>query len=211
MRTLTTVLTTGCAALAALALPAPTWAAGFTGSTDPSLFTTSNVGTLIGGAPSLGSATFSAVQLVLVGSNSTSPAPGGTTPGCSSGQYGAVGSPCQVQTILNAPGIYTFNWSYVTFDNDGPAGDIFGVMVNGARIALSDPGGANVQTGTRSIVATSAFGWFMNCTDCIGGFATATISGLQVSPVPEPAGQALLLVGLAALAGVHRHRRTKGD
>lgn len=194
-------------ALTALTAAAPAWSAGFTGPQDPSLFTTANVGTLTGGAPALGSATFSALQLVLVGSNTTSPAPGGTTPGCSGGQYGFIGSPCRLQTVINAPGVYSFNWSYVTFDADGPGGDILGVLVNGTRVALSDVGGPVVQTGSASFVATSSFGWFMNCTDCIGGAATSTISALQVSPVPEPAAPALLAAGLVALAAGGRFRR----
>ena len=97
-------------------------ATGFSGSTDPSAFAVANTGTLIGAAPTLGTATFSAIQLVLVGSNSISPAPTSQAPGCSGGVYSTFSSPCQLQVTLARPGVYSFNWSYVSADGDGPAG-----------------------------------------------------------------------------------------
>ena len=85
-------------------------------------------------------------------------------------------SPCQLQVTASLAGNIDFDWSYVTADPDGPAGDIFGVMVDGQRFALSDLGGATAQTGHGSFTALSSFGWFVNCTDCIGGFATVAVA-----------------------------------
>ena len=186
----------------------PALAAGFSGSTDPSAFAVANTGTLIGAAPTLGTATFSAIQLVLVGSNSISPAPVSQAPGCSGGVYSTLSSPCQLQVTLALPGVYSFNWSYVSADGDGPAGDIFGVIVNGTRTALSDLGGAVAQTGSASFLATASFGWFINCTDCIGGGAQATVSNFVLSAVPEPGSWALMLAGAAGLAAVAARRGT---
>ena len=174
-------------------------AAGFSGSTDPSTFTIANIGTLTGGSPSPGLAVFSPSLLVMVGSDSTSPSPADLTPGCNGGVYSTLASPCQLQVTTALTGTFAFDWSYVTADPDGPAGDIFGVLLDGQRIALSDLGGPTAQTGHGSFTALSSFGWFVNCTDCIGGFATATVSGLQVTAVPEPAALGLMLAGLAGI------------
>ena len=198
MRSLSTALLATTAAATALA-------ADFTGPADPALFTVESVGTLSGASPSIGFATFGSNQLVLVGGNTANPA--GGTPGCDGGVWQVLASPCQLQVTLNTPGTYTFDWSYVTADPDGAGGDLFGVIVDGNRIALSDIGGAIAQTGSASFVASSSFGWLMNCTDCTGGFATATISGFELAPIPEPGSLALLLAGLVTVGALKQRRR----
>lgn len=190
-------------ALLAAALTGPFCSAaaadGFTGPAAPAQFAVTNVGTLSGPLSSFGTATFSPIQLVLVGSDTEAASP---VVGCTGGVYGVLASPCQLQVTLAVAGTYSFDWSYVSADADGPAGDIFGVLVDGQRIALSDPGGAIAQTGSASFVASSSFGWLLNCTDCTGGFATATISGFSLAPIPEPPPVALMLMGLAVVGGI---------
>jgi len=184
-------------------------AAQFAGPVAPAAWTITNTGTLTGGSPTLGSATFSTSTLALTGSNSASPdGPGGFSPSCSGGFFQTLG-PCQLQVSVNLPGTYTFSWSYLTSDNAGPGGDLFGVIVDSTRIVLSDSGGANAQAGTRTFAAGSSFGWFINCTDCIGGSASATISQFAFAQaVPEPETYALLVAGaLATAVGVRRRRR----
>jgi hypothetical protein len=194
MNTSKTKLALACLTTALLSGPA--WA-DFTGATAPGNFSVSNTGTLTGGGATLGGAVFSATQLVLTGSSSAG--------GCTGGVYSTL-SPCQVQAAINLPGTYSFNWAYLTADADGPAGDIFGVMVNGTRIALSDLGGAVSQSGNASFVAGASFAWMLNCTDCTGGTASATISNFNFAPVPEPKPVVLMLGGLLALAVVQRQR-----
>ncbi len=195
MNTSKTKLALACLTTALLSGPA---LADFTGATAPGNFSVSNTGVLTGGGASLGSAVFSATQLVLTGSSSAG--------GCSGGVYSDFTSPCQVQALINLPGTYSFSWAYVTADVDGPAGDIFGVIVNGVRTPLSDLGGAVSQSGAASFTAKSSFAWALNCTDCTGGTATATISNFVFAPVPEPTPAVLLLGGLLALAVVQRQR-----
>ena len=180
-------------------------AADFTGPLVPANWTVSNTGTLIGGSPTLGSATFSTTQLVMTGSNSQSPS--GFAPGCSGGFFQTLG-PCQLQVTANVPGTYSFSWQYLTSDTAGPGGDTFGVIVDSTRISLSDSAGANSQSGTESFAAASSFGWFINCGDCIGGSATTTVSQLAfVAAIPEPETYALMVAGVLGLAVRLRHRR----
>jgi hypothetical protein len=146
-----------------------------------------------GATISLGIEAFTPTQLVLTG--------GDASVGCAGCVYGTLGvSPCQVQATINLPGTYNFNWSDVTADEAGSARDIFGVMAGGVRVALSGPGGAVSQSGIRSFVVTSSFALMLNCTDCTGGVATATISNFNFPPVPELS-QALLLCAGGPLLG----------
>ena len=197
------------ASLLLLGLAGPA-AAQFTGPVAPGAWTITNIGTLTGGSPTLGTAIFSPpTQLALTGSNSLSPdGPGGFSPSCAGGFFQTLG-PCQLQVTVNVPGTYSFSWAYQTSDSAGPGGDLFGVIVDSTRILLSDSGGANAQSGTRTFAAGSSFGWFINCTDCIGGSASATISQFAFArAVPEPETYALLIAGaLLTAADVRRRRR----
>ena len=194
-------------ALGAVAVPAH---ADFTGPYAPANWTTSTTGTLLGTGATTGSATFSSSLLTLAGGNATAPA--GADVSCVGGTYGFAG-PCQIQTIIGLPGTYSFHWSYLTADDAGPAGDIFGVLINGVRTSLSDPGGSISQSGDRTFTASSSFGWFLNCTDCTGGTATAMITNFAVTqPIPEPSTYALMVAGLAGLGAMARRRKAaRGD
>jgi hypothetical protein len=191
-------------AVASLALPwlaGPAAAVDFTGPVAPAAWTVTNTGTLVGSA-TLGSATFTTTQLVLTSSNAA-----GDTPSCAGGAFQVLG-PCQLQVTASLPGTYSFNWAYQIVDTAGPGGDLFGVIVDASRILLSDPGGAVAQSGARTFAATSSFGWFINCTDCIGGSATATISqfNFTAAAIPEPGTYALLLAGMLGLVARSRSR-----
>jgi hypothetical protein len=179
--------------------------ADFTGPAAPANWSIVNSGTLIGASPTLGSAVFSPTQLVLSGSNTLA-----DDLGCSGATYGVLG-PCRTSATLASSGTFSFHWSYLTADGAGPGGDIFGVVVNGVFTPLSDPGGAVAQSGNASFAASSSFGWFINCTDCIGGAATATITNFAIAQaVPEPETYALMLGGIGVLGLIGRRKRRGG-
>jgi hypothetical protein len=179
--------------------------ADFTGPTAPANWSIVNSGTLIGASPTLGNAVFSPIQLVLSGSNTLA-----DDLGCTGATYAVLG-PCRTSATLALGGNYSFNWSYFTADGAGPAGDIFGVVVNGVFTPLSNPGGAVAQSGSASFAASSSFGWFVNCTDCVGGAATATITNFAFAQaVPEPSSYALMLSGIGALGLLARRKRRGG-
>lgn len=197
-------------AVLSCSLAGPALALDFTGPHAPGNWTVTVSGSLIGGSPTPGTATFSPSQLLLTGGNAVSPIPAADASACAGATYSVLG-PCEVRATIAVPGTYAFNWSYLTSDISGPAGDAFGVVVDSMRIQLSDPGGANAQGGSRSFDATSSFGWFMNCTDCITGSATTTVSNLVVTPpIPEPSTYALMMAGaLGLMARLRRKSRRK--
>lgn len=179
---------------------------GFTDGFAPGLWTVNFTGTLITPGGSLGSVTETPSTFTIVGGNGISPNPPGLVPDCTGGTYGLIG-PCEVDVFRSpiAPSnSFSFHWAYTTADSGGPAGDIFGMLVNGNRIQLSDPGGPISQSGNMTIAANSSFGWFINCTDCIEGAATVVITNFVARTVPEPASLPLLGIGLASLFGMRR-------
>ena len=179
----------------AIAASVPAWAVtiGFNGPYDPSQWTTTILGT-----PPLGSAVFSASHTMLtVFGGDNDPI------GCVGGSGGFPG-PCEVDvTSKNPRNLFSFHWDYNT--NDIGAGfDQFGLLLNGNHVVLSDLGGPFHQSGNVFIAANTQFGWYINCTDCVGGGATVAIT--QFTAAPEPRSLMLLGLGLAVLAVLRRRR-----
>ena len=102
---------------------------------------------------------------------------------CAGGQYGFATSPCQVAVMSTdgtVRGTVSFDWTYATKDTSGPGADLFGVIVDGTTIPLSDPGGMQEQSGRKVVTVTSSMSWYLNCTDCTQGEAQAKVSAITV-------------------------------
>jgi hypothetical protein len=122
-----------------------------------------------------GSADISAggATVTLVGGNST-------TGGCSGAQFGFNNGPCSVSA--NYPGggrTFSFDWNYTTTDSAGSGADIFGMIVDGKVVPISDPGGPQTQSGHIDVVAQNSLQLFVNCTDCTNGAATTNVTSLK--------------------------------
>lgn len=159
----------------------------FTGPYAPATWTTTSLGSAQGSS----SATSSTLSIT-----------GGDT-GCPGGIAGVIG-PCEIRYVTSdIQNPFSFHWVYTSSDARGPAEDIFGILVDGVRSVLSDSSGSFTQAGDLLVNASTSFGWFINCTDCTQGAATATISQFRAgtAALPEPTHVALLTLLFAIAFG----------
>ena len=97
----------------------------------------------------------------------------------------AVGLTDLTVTVANAETV-SFDWDYTTMD--GPDWDSFGYLLNGVYTELTDPNGANNQSGNSGMINLAPgdiFGFRSRSEDGIGGPATTTVSNF----VPGFSGQ----------------------
>lgn len=123
-------------------------------------------------------------------------------------------SPCYIDYTIPAPasGNVSFHWDYQTEDGDGPSYDLFIVLEDGTETQLSDDSGDQNQSGDYSFPVTvgQVFGFRLDCTDCVFGAATVTISDFvgptATAPVaavqPVPTLHEWSLIGMAGLMGL---------
>jgi len=83
------------------------------------------------------------------------------------------------QATATADILVEFSWSYETTDLDGPSYDPAGYTIAGIDTALTDPSGANNQSGDGGfdVAAGQSYGWYVNSTDgcCGAGFLTVNL------------------------------------
>ena len=86
----------------------------------------------------------------------------------------------QISFVVPTTTTYTFNWSYVTTDPDGPELDP-AYYINNVLVQLTDNVGNDSQSGSVSINVTagSTFGFALISADGIAGQATLTISNFN--------------------------------
>lgn len=106
------------------------------------------------------------------------------------------------------------SWAFSTSDFDPTFADRAYVIVDGQLQTLADAG-SGAQGGVFSVTFASggahSLGFAVLDVNDVIGVSTLTLSGLQVSAVPEPATTAMLLAGLFGVGTVlHRRRRAVG-
>jgi subtilisin-like proprotein convertase family protein len=102
----------------------------------------------------------------------------------SDNQSGTPGNTDFTAPVTDAAAI-TFDWAYSTAD--GPAFDSFGYLLNGVYTELTNPGGANNQTGSAAVAVNpgDVFGFRSASTDGVFGPCTTVVSNF----VPGFSGQ----------------------
>lgn len=109
------------------------------------------------------------------------------------------------------PTTLSFNWTLSTVGFDPAFADRAFVAINGVAQTLATVAATPVN-GSFSHSFLSAgnytFSFGLVDVDDVAGLSTLAISGLNVAVVPEPASYALLLAGLAVVAGAARRRRS---
>lgn len=197
------------ASVAGLA-PVAAQATVFTGFTGP--FATSTFNAAFAGNVGGGLIALTPTQVTLVGQDNPAIDPNSGVPACTNAITGFLGN-CQVTFShgeVGASDTVSFHWTYSTADITA-GNDPFGVIVNGVATVLSDLGGPLSQSGNYTFTTGTGFAFFVNCTDCVGGAATASISNFQVAVVPEPGTVALGFIGAAILFTALRRRRDGVD
>lgn len=105
----------------------------------------------------------------------------------------------------------SFNWSYVSNDENGSSADPFGYSLNGAFVQISANDSWDPQSGslTLNLSKGSTFAFVNRSVDSIFGASVATVSAfnaVSTPAVPEPSGLALAAAGLAAVSLIGRRR-----
>jgi hypothetical protein len=107
--------------------------------------------------------------------------------------------------------VISFDWAYLTHDDNGSSYDTLSYTLGGQSFQLSADDSFDAQGGSVSALLVkggSSFGYQMASLDSWGGSGVGTITNFNaVAAVPEPASVALMLAGLGLLGTFVRRQR----